>query len=408
MTLKASSDKQPSIIIVGGGMVGMSLALLLSRSSLKNSITLIEQYSLPLEAELPQWQPSFDDRSTALSAGSQSILEKMGCWPALSEQVETIQRVHVSDRGHFGGAELKAADYDLAALGYVIANRWLGQVLISQLRQSPVEVLAPAKVKACRPVAGGYELQLAEAEQALRADLLLIADGAESELRQRLGIETERHNYRQSAMIANVVLDSDHQGAAYERFTADGPIALLPLPDFEGQHQAALVWTLPEQTLAEVETLPKTELLRALQKRFGFRAGNIIDIGETQVYPLNLVQACEQVRSNLVVLGNAAHFLHPVAGQGFNLALRDCTALVDVLQQAQLENMELGSLSVLNRYQQVQQQDQFQTITMTDSLVKLFSTRSLPLSAFRQLGLISMQAAPMVKDRFARIMMGVA
>lgn len=409
------------IVIVGGGMVGISLALLLARQSPACSISLIEQYPFPeVPGPPPRWQPGFDDRSTALSAGSVAILRAIGCWQQLKDKAEPICRVHVSDRGHFGGLCLKAVDYQMDAVGYVIQNRWLGQVLIRQLQQSAVHCLAPARVTQCRPVAGGYRLTVKKlidgnvSEQSqdlcadLHADLLVIADGTDSGLRQSLGITTKVHDYHQSALIANVALSQPHRGVAWERFTDEGPIALLPLGDLDGVHRASLVWTLPETALESLQQLPEADLLYRLQQRFGHRAGIIRAMGKRHIYPLTLVQALEQVRSHLVVIGNAAHCLHPVAGQGFNLSLRDCQALVDCLMQyRQPVQRSCGDLKVLNRYVMRQQRDQQSTIGLTDQLVKLFSSQTLPLTALRQLGLVSMNVVPMAKQWFGEKMMGI-
>ena len=406
-------------------MVGISLALLLAEQSLDCSISLIEQHPFPQAPDSPQWQPSFDDRSTALSAGSIDILEAIGCWRELRHGASPIHAVHVSDRGHFGGLRLNAGDYQRDALGYVVANRWLGQVLTQQLQQAPVHCLTPARVTACKAVVGGYQLMVDCADMAtnptdetatsvsLHADLLLIADGADSRLRQALGIATEVHDYHQWALIANVALSRPHQGIAYERFTDEGPIALLPLDDLAGVHRAALVWTLPEAVLESLRRMPETAIINRLQQRFGYRAGTIEAIGKCHCYYLQRVQALEQVRSHCVLIGNAAHFLHPVAGQGFNLALRDCQALVECLVNARQQNLDqavqppLGDLATLNQYLARQQRDQQLTIGLTDQLVKVFSNTTLPLAVLRQLGLISMNLAPPVKHRFAEKMMGL-
>lgn len=417
------ADKQQKIVIVGGGMVGVSLALLLSQRlnddvvepSKQVSITLIEQYPFPKTNALPEYQPSFDDRSTALSAGSVAILEKMDCWSSLAKSAEPIKRVHVSDRGHFGGVQLDANDYGINAVGYVIENRHLGQALLQQLRKRDVECLAPAKVSHCVPKKQGYSLTLSLPSSAdnttskrhMNADIVLVADGAESALRGALGIDTDITDYQQSALIANVALAEPHDGVAYERFTDKGPIALLPLPPIDGIYRAALVWTIPSFQHDDYLAKDESALIAQLQQRFGYRAGMIAGIGERHIYPLKLVQAKEQVRSHLVVIGNAAHFLHPVAGQGFNLALRDCRVLVECLQQAQSDNELLGRYSVLNSYLEQQIIDQQLTIGVTDRLVKLFSSQRLPMAVLRQLGFMGLNVLPMAKHQFALQMMGI-
>jgi 2-polyprenyl-6-methoxyphenol 4-hydroxylase len=411
MTNNLRKDEKQHIAIIGGGMVGISLALLLSRQLDPEfvSITLIEQFSFPASSDLPVFQPSFDDRSTALSAGSIDILNSMDCWTMLQKSTQKIESIHVSDRGHIAGATLQASEYNIDALGYVVENRRMGQVLLHRLQQQAVKCLAPATVLSCQPKRGAYSLQVKnnDEEISLDVDLVLIADGAESAIRQSLGIDVEVKDYHQSALVANVSLDRPHNGVAYERFTDEGPIALLPLPPLENTNRAALVWTLPTKKQEYFTSVKQEELLEKLQQRFGYRAGNILGIGERHTYPLQLVQAKEQVRSNLVVVGNAAHFLHPVAGQGFNLALRDCSVLADCLLNAFQNQSSLGNYSVLSEYVTKQEKDQDVTIYMTDQLVKLFSSSRLPYEVLRQLGFMGLNALLPLKNQFAQKMMGL-
>ncbi len=407
----ASVDKQ-HIVIAGGGMVGISLALLLAKNLLlaqgdsQYSITLIEQFALNASPKKSLEQPSFDARSSALSAGSAAIFDELGCWQDLQKVVEPINTVHVSDKGHFGSVTIKSEDYDVDAVGFVVENRHLGSVLLNHLKSAQVNCLAPAKVTQCLPKKNGYSLNV-ESEsdtQELHADLLIVADGAESGLRQSLGIDVQKTDYQQSAVIANVALAEPHNNIAYERFTNQGPIALLPLSD----NRAALVWIIPRDQQSEYIDADSEELLQRLQDRFGYRAGRLLKLGERQAYPLTLVEACEQVRSNLVVIGNAAHFLHPVAGQGFNLALRDCYQLMHCLKKASIKQQHLGQLSVLNQYLDKQLLDQGTTITVTDTLVKLFSTDNVSKAVLRQLGLLTLTGSPAAKKVFAKKMMGVS
>jgi len=416
MNIPICEDKKQHIVVVGGGMVGISLALMLSKKLISPliSITLIEQY--PLEKNATVNQPSFDDRSTALSSGAAISLRKLGCWSSLENKVESIQSVHVSDKGHFGGAQLDAQSYGLDALGYVVENKYMGDVLINFLQKSKVHCLAPAVVSHCRPKKAGYELQVdvscAETkkikQEKIDADLVLVADGANSPLRAALGITVEKKDYKQSALITNVALADSHKNIAYERFTNEGPIALLPLSSLNNIHRAALVWTLPEEKAAQFDHLSEVDTIALLQQRFGFRAGKITGIGQRHLYPLHLIKAQEQVRSHLAVVGNAAHFLHPVAGQGFNLALRDCEMLSECLLKSMRENMPLGHYSTLKQYVEKQANDQELTIGLTDSLVRLFSSSRLPKEVLRQLGLMSLNMLPIVKGQFAQKMMGLS
>jgi 2-polyprenyl-6-methoxyphenol 4-hydroxylase len=408
------STHNNTVVIVGGGMVGISLALLLSKALPNLAVTLIEQHAFPSakslsESSPPLFQASFDDRSTALSAGSVAILQQMDCWSLLKAHVQTIQTIHVSDRGHLGGALLEAADYGVDALGYVLENKFLGQVLLQQLQQTKVTLLAPATVKHCLANKGGYALSVTVDKQVqqLQAGLLIIADGASSNLRQALGISCREKNYHQSALIANVALEHAHGGVAYERFTDEGPMALLPLSTLDGLHRAALVWTMPQSRVDTFLRLDNPhDRVTLLQQRFGYRAGKFMSMGEHSLYPLTLVEADEQLRSHVVLIGNAAHFLHPAAGQGFNLSLRDCQVLVDCLKAAPSAH-PFGSYAAIKPYVDKRMRDQQLTIGLTDRLVTLFSNNQLPLAVLRQLGLLSLQLLPAAKQRFTEQMMGV-
>lgn len=402
------------IVIVGGGMVGAAQAALLAKANPGWRIALIETFPMPTEGE-PSFQPSFDDRSTAIAHGSIGLLAQIGVWSRLQQHATPIDQVHVSDKGHIGGALIDRHSVGADVLGCVVPNAWIGRVLLSHIQsQDCIEVLAPATVSRLRPVAGGAELEVESngRSQTLTTQLAIIADGAQSPLRQSLGIDNQVQDYQQTAIIANIGLEDSHQGIAYERFTDEGPMALLPLGGSLDGKLSALVWTQPEEQAEEVLALSDDEFLQRLQQRFGHRLGRFISVGKRDSYPLSLSVASEQVRSSIVVMGNAAHFLHPVAGQGFNLALRDCAALAGVLADAAektpREQQSLGSLQILNRYLQLQQLDQQATIHFSDQLTKLFSTASLPQAALRALGFIGLETMPPAKHWLTKQTMGSA
>src|SRR5690606_38985354 len=240
------------------------------------------------------------------------------------------------------------------------------------------------------------------------AFLVVVADGVESAVRKSLGIETQTREYGQTAIITNVEFSEPHLCVAFERFTDEGPIALLPLGESSHANRSALVWTLPDHKADEILAATDDEFLLQLQHRFGFRAGRFTRVAKRFAYPLRLVLAEEQIRSNIVLLGNAAHFLHPVAGQGFNLALRDCACLVETLGAALAKNQAPGDLSVLENYRAAQALDQQVTIEFSDKLVRLFSNDHLPLIALRHLGLLSLDFFPLLKDQFVAQTMGAA
>jgi 2-octaprenylphenol hydroxylase len=398
------------IAIIGGGMVGTSLASLLAASQPQLSIVLIEAKPFA-RADDVHFQASFDARSTALSYGTANIFRELGLWQTLQQHATPIAQVHVSDRGHFLGGVIDAHANSIDAVGYVVENTWLGNVLLENVQaQRNIQCLAPATVTALQPQQDGALLNVKTDTQdfLLKTALAVIADGGDSPLRAALGIDTEIRAYGQTAIITNVEFSEAHNGVAYERFTADGPLALLPLGDSVRANQSALVWTLPAAQADEIGALSDDEFLAQLQQRFGFRVGFFQRVAKRFSYPLQLVLAKEQIRSHLVLLGNAAHFLHPVAGQGFNLALRDCVGLVETLREAMAENKSPGDLTVLQRYLYKQQLDQQITIEFSDKLVRLFSSTSLPLIAVRHLGLLSLESIPLIKQQLVAQTMGTA
>ncbi|MBF3325966.1 2-octaprenyl-6-methoxyphenyl hydroxylase, partial [Pseudomonas aeruginosa] len=351
-----------NLAIIGGGLVGASLALALQAGARERgwSIVLIEPFA-PGNA----YQPSYDARSSALSYGSRQIYERLGLWPAIAERAEPILHIHVSDRGRFGATRLTAIEEGVPALGYVVENAWLGQCLWKALDPEVVRWHCPAEVKTLEAREGGYRLTLDDETQ-LDCELAILADGGRSGLREQLGIAVEQTPYRQTALIANVSPSEAHLGQAFERFTPSGPMALLPLPD----NRCALIWTRPGKDAERLRGLDDAAFLGELQAAFGYRLGAFRQVGARHCYPLHLVEAREQVRPHLVVLGNAAHSLHPIAGQGFNLSLRDTLALVDALLH---DDAPLGEFAVLQRYLDGQRLDQQMTVGFSDRVTRLFS-----------------------------------
>jgi len=401
------------IVVIGGGMVGASLAcaLLPVSEALDLNIAVVEAFPLPEQSSL-DYQPSYDARATALAYGSRSIYEVMGVWDKLQTRLAPIKHIHVSDKGHFGVTRLHAEQEHVPALGYVVENKWLGRVLLERLQQADAEridFICPAEVTDVQYGAGQMSVTLEKAGEVkqLTTELVVMADGGRSELREGMGMHYTETTYDQHAVIANISLDRSHNDIAYERFTDTGPMALLPLETQEGEHRSAVVWTVPNDQVDEVMSLSDADFIARLHERFGHRAGNFTKVGERNTYPLKLVLAQEQVRQGLVVLGNAAHALHPIAGQGYNLALRGVVALADHLIQARKAGVNLGDLSVLQDFYDQQRQDQQRTIGLSDQTMKLFSNNNLLLAAGRNLGLQLLDICPPARTVFARGAMGL-
>ncbi len=420
MSIKGTQQTEKDLphfdmVIVGGGMVGISLALILAAQG-DWKILLVEAQPMNL-ASTPKshYSASFDDRSTALSWTSRNIYQSIGIWDQLNKHLTEIKHIHVSDRGHGGLTRMSADEAGVDALGYVVENHWLGSVLIDQLGHHAIETLANTQVSAVRPTRDGIEISLdgeqstgVEGKQLIRSDLLIIADGSNSKTAQKLGIHSQCSSYRQTAIIANIQLEKKHQGVAYERFTDQGPMALLPLSDYKNQHRSALVWVQPETTAEQLVVADDDAFLAILQQRFGHRLGHFQQVGKRVTYPLSLTLATEQVRRNVVVVGNAAHSLHPVAGQGFNLSLRDVAALATRLSQARATQKDIGSLEVLEGYYQQQLVDQSNTLIFSDSLTKFFTGTSSVSAVARNSGLLALDLVPQLRHGFAKFGMGMA
>ena len=398
-----SEVARTDIAIIGAGMVGASLVHLL-RPALQQglSLTLIERQPLRWDGEFASRPPSFDGRATAVSYGSQQMLQQLGLWAAMAPRACAIEHIQVSDQGHFGQTQLHAAEQKTDALGYIVENAVIGQGLLAGLQQPGVTLRAPAQVSAVQMNADGALLTFSDGQQ-LQTALLILADGARSELAQQLGIQHARKTYGTHALVTQVQASQPHQHWAYERFSEHGPIAFLPL----NQRDYAVVWTLPDEQIDAVLALPDAEFLAQLQARIGYRLGQLQRVGERASYPLALVRSNEQVRRSLVLLGNAAHSLHPVAGQGFNLALRDTAALAEHLNRAFLAGQPLGELSLLQAYEQQQRQDQHNTIMASDLLPRVFGSTVPGLGLLRNLGLLGLTAAPTARRLFARHAMGL-
>lgn len=419
--IKADYD----VVIAGGGLVGGSFALLLTAMTQRGLRVLVLDAAEPL-SEDPDTRPAdFDARSTALSWGSRQIYEAAGLWPALAPQATAIRDIHVSDRGHFGATRLCSEDMAVDALGYVLENRDLGRALQQALKtHEGLDFFAPANVQHIKPIPEGVVLQVSTSSAGdpltVRASLLVLADGGRSGLCEQLGIVLRHQPYGQQALICNIAFEKNHQGLAFERFTDTGPLAVLPLADHGQTHRGALVWTLPEQDAHQVLALPDAEFIAALEQRFGRRLGRITRSGARSLFPLSLVLAQEQIRPGIVLLGNVAHTLHPVAGQGLNLALRDARALSELIAQTVINDGvgkngvgkngvgKIGEFGVLQKFLDAQKADQQRTIAFSDLTTRLFSNSNPLLAVGRNLGLLTMDLLPPAKHWFARQAMGMA
>lgn len=388
------------VVIVGGGMVGAAMACALRDTSLR--IALIDTAAPPTVSP-----PTYDDRTVALADGSRRIFEALGVWSALAPQAAAIQQIHISDRGRFGCTRLNAADAGLPALGYVVANRAVAAALYGAINGvATIALYAPATAEHVDIAADGARVTLSTAtgSQVLRARLIIAADGAESPIRAMLGLAAQRVDYGQAAIVTAVTPSQAVAGTAFERFTQDGPLALLPAVN----ERYVVVWSLPQARAETLLALDDRAFLAALQEQFGDRLGAFTRVGRRQLHPLALTHVAEHVRERAVLIGNAAHTVHPVAGQGFNLGLRDVATLAQIVVDAARAGQDIGALAVLQRYADWRARDNRTIAGFTHSLIRLFSNDYLPVSLARNLGLIAVDLVPPLKRRFIRMTSGLA
>ncbi len=392
------------IAIVGGGMVGASLAVALDGLGLR--IALIEAVPHASAA-----QPSFDERTTALSNGSRRILETLGVWDDVAPAATPIVKIHVSDQGHFGFARVDAVEQGLAAMGFVVPNRALGTAFWSRLADSRnVQSFCPAKVlRVTRGERAGLVIEHGVpphvGESIVEAQLIVAADGAHSAVREAFGVAAEVRDYEQTAVITTVLTQRFHEYVAYERFTPNGPIALLPLSD----GRCTLVLTLAPAMAKAAMAWSDAEFLAEVQRRFGFRLGRFLKVGQRTPYPLSLSRALATSADRCVIVGNAAQGLHPVAGMGFNLGLRDVASLAELIAERRARDPgDLGGAAMLAEYDAWRAADRGGIIAFTDGLVRLFANPLGSVRVLRNMGLLAFDALPAAKTALSRLSTGAA
>jgi 2-octaprenyl-6-methoxyphenol hydroxylase len=355
-------------------------------------------------------QPSFDDRTTAISNGSRRIFEALRVWPLLEREATAIRRIHVSDRGRFGFARLDAAEQGLSALGFVVVNRAMGAALWRRLEESAVRVLAPARVRGMESIDGCRRIECdlgAQGSASVAARLAIAADGAQSALREAAGVGAQTWNYDQTALVTNVLAQRFHDHVAYERFTPSGPLALLPM----SEGRLGLIWTFTAEVAQALAQANDAEFIARLQDAFGFRLGRFMRVGARQLYPLALTRADEHVAERLAIVGNAAQTLHPIAGQGFNLGLRDAASLAEVLAEGRAQQgdaFDPGDGLWLERYREWREADRSNIVRFTDGLVRLFTQPFGPIKALRDVGMLAFDLMPAAKGALSQLSLGAA
>lgn len=384
------------LVIAGGGPIGLTLACALADRGLHLAI---------LDANPAAARTATDDRSYALAYASRCLLAALGLWDTLA--ATPIHQIHVSEQGRAGIVRLHQRDYQVPALGYVVAAADLQAVLRKRLRQQPgIDWLQPALLASLtlQPEAVQIGARYGETPLALSGRLLVAADGAHSRIREQLGIPTLHRSYEQAAIIAELRMELAHHNTAYERFTPDGPLALLPLAD---PNLCTLVYTVAADALDASLALTDDAFAAAVEQRFGERLGRVLAVGPRRGYPLSLIKARAHYRPRVVLIGNAAHSLHPIAGQGLNLGLRDVAVLAELIATAQRDGTDIGGAGLLARYGHWRDGDQRRTLAFTDGLARLFTSARPPLILARGLGLGLLELVPPAKRLLANQSMGL-
>jgi len=391
--------QQFDVVILGGGLVGASLAAMLKGFN----VAVVEAFSPPSSAT--HNSGAFDERTTVLSAKTQQILANYGLWDSIADHCGLIKQIEVSDRGHFASAELSADEVGAKALGWVATNALLGPALFSKLDH--VSMFAPDKAVSVTPRAQGAEVMLESKEQ-LSAQLVVIADGAGSALARSLGIQYDFHEYQHTALLGTLAVEcKDREHWAYERFTDEGAVALLPMqphPDAENCARYSLVWAMPHEQASVRLKMSSDQQIDVLQQRFGDSLGKIQQLSELSSVKLTRVMANEQIRQGVLVMGNAAHALHPVAGQGFNLSARDVDGLARLLRRH--KDQHLGDIRLLQQYLDLRQNDQWWVSEFSHHLSDLFSRNEISIAAARGVGVLATALSPTLRQGFTRKAMG--
>jgi 2-octaprenyl-6-methoxyphenol hydroxylase len=387
------------LLIVGGGLAGNCLALALKDTGLRIAI---------VEASMREqlYASPSGDRALALAAGTVNMLETLGIWQGISHAATAIKQIHISDRGHFGKTRLSAQKEHVEALGYVITARDIETHVANLVKDANIELICPARVVGLMSGAKEVCINLKQGNESLNvsAKLLVGADGGLSSVRQLLDIAQHMTEYGQTALVTTVKSTIPNKNTAFERFTVSGPLALLPV----AKNYCAVVWTRTSEDANALMLGSEVDFLTELQQCFGFKLGELSLTAPRRAFPLSLIRAEKMVAGRAVIIGNAVHQLHPVAGQGFNLGLRDVVRLAEMLIQQHEQNKDIGATDFLKDYAVSRKKDHDQTIGFTDAVVKIFSNEWLALAVVRNIGLIFLDHIPAAKNLLTRHAMGLA
>jgi len=397
----------PRILILGGGLAGLAFAVAIARagealSGASLKVTLLEAQAFKSGTPNP-----LDTRASALNLHSVALLKDWGIWPALAPECGVIRDIHVSHRGHFGSALMQARDLDTDALGFVAENHDLGRHLLERAQALGVSVRAPVRCTRLRTEEGSPGVETEDGE-IVEADLILLASGVTPEWFEALGIGIQQRPSDTHAVVFNAIFPGQQGGCAFERFTQHGPLAVLPLPSTRRQEQRYnVVWSVPDDAVETLMSLEDEGFCARFQDAFGWRLGAVRAVGKRSQWPLMRSLACEQLRRGFLLVGNAAHTLHPVAGQGLNLSLREADLLAETLGRALANGQPLARANSLRGYLQPASTEQQFLTNSTDLLATLFNRRGPLLDGPRNASLALLDLVPGARAQIARLGTGV-
>jgi 2-octaprenyl-6-methoxyphenol hydroxylase len=394
-------DEHDDIVMIGAGLVGAGFLAALRNSDFR--ITVLETHVPGLT------EGAADSRPLSLTCSSQRILDTLGLWTALADSAAPMMTVHVSEQSRFGVLRFSAAEAGVPALGYVVSSDSLQTALYEQAAQNPRVRFVPIQqltgIEHRPENHHQVSAQTINGEKIFTAELIVAADGAHSTTRELAGIKAREQASGEFALTLELELSQPHQQTAYERFTREGVIALLPLRD---PHRCRAVWILTGDTLAQVQAASDAQLAQSLRAAMNERLGDWRIVSRGKAFPLETVMAQEQIRPGLALLGNAAHTLYPLAAQGFNLGLRDAATLAQVLVDARQNHQAIGDESVLQRYVDWRLSDQRWISGLTSGVSQLFGCHLPGLGLLRGAGLLAADLLPPLKRRLAQRLMGLA
>jgi len=387
------SELKTEVAIVGGGMVGMALALSLA----KHDISSLIFEAKPTSAETDE---QFDDRTLVVNPASQLFWQDLGLWSEIEPNTTNIDRVHVSNQGHFGVVQFDKDELGVSELGHVVAAKTLAKVLLNAVEQHPlIQFLQPARLVEFKQAETHMCLSIKHADsiQQVTAQLMVGADGVQSSIRSELKLETVVKSYQRSAIVCNITTSQKHQNRAFERLTTDGPMALLPFSHASGEGRFGMVWSMLTTRVEELLTAESQIFIDQAQQQFGFRAGEFKRLGRRSSYPIYQIKVPIQYARRIVLMGNAAHAVSPVSAQGLNLAVRGIGRLSDQLKLAKQQGLDLGEDCVLKVYQQNSNEDQQRTLNYTDDLMTWFKIDEPVINVCRSVGLVAVNASLKLK-----------